>query len=316
MVSRMKIFAAVLFIAGFFCLVQASGCADSLIAATMSNDLKHVKALVSGGCDVNAYTPDGLTALHSSARYGKDTNILKYLLNKGASVYATTSIGATPLMYAVAFNPNSNVTKMLIDAKSDVTARLKERHNLEKFYDIEIYGSKTSKSQLSSKLSNAGFGLLDMAIMSQNLATVSLITTKVKKQYSEEEQYNLNKLAICVNDDTKILKALFKAGIDCRQSIYGGELAMDASRYGKGKEWFELLLQGNGAIPVKELHSNLLIFGIQSETPLPPQSVGFILKTTNRFDIDGILEMAIKMPVNDYRNELIEVITKVKQGLL
>ena len=59
-----------------------------------------MRALITGGDDVNAAQGDGMTALHWAARHG-DVELVKMLLAAGANVKATTRLGSyTPLLMA------------------------------------------------------------------------------------------------------------------------------------------------------------------------------------------------------------------------
>ena len=55
----------------------------------MQSDRAAVRALLSGGDDVNAAQGDGMTALHWAARHG-DVELIRMLLSAGANVRATT----------------------------------------------------------------------------------------------------------------------------------------------------------------------------------------------------------------------------------
>jgi ankyrin repeat protein len=68
--------------------------------AAMGGDRAAVRALVTGGEDVNAAQGDGMTALHWAARHG-DVDLIKMLLAAGANVKATTRLANyTPLLMA------------------------------------------------------------------------------------------------------------------------------------------------------------------------------------------------------------------------
>src|SRR3954471_2903712 len=66
--------------------------------AAMNGDGAQVRALLTGGEDVNAAQGDGMTALHWASRRG-DLDVVKMLLAAGANVRAITRLGNyTPLL--------------------------------------------------------------------------------------------------------------------------------------------------------------------------------------------------------------------------
>src|ERR1700704_571466 len=81
-------------------LLHASADASRVADAAMGGDRAAVRALITGGDDVNAAQGDGMTALHWAARHG-DVDLVRMLIAAGASVKATTRLGNyTPLLMA------------------------------------------------------------------------------------------------------------------------------------------------------------------------------------------------------------------------
>jgi uncharacterized protein len=81
-------------------LLHAAPDASRVADAAMDGDRAAVRALLTGGDDVNAAQGDGMTALHWAARHG-DVDLIKMLLAAGANVKATTRLANyTPLLMA------------------------------------------------------------------------------------------------------------------------------------------------------------------------------------------------------------------------
>jgi uncharacterized protein len=90
------VFGSVLALSALLQATEGSKVAD----AAMGGDRAAVRALVTGGEDVNAAQGDGMTALHWAARHG-DVDLIKMLLAAGANVKATTRLANyTPLLMA------------------------------------------------------------------------------------------------------------------------------------------------------------------------------------------------------------------------
>src|SRR5260221_1003878 len=76
----------------------ASSDGSRLADAAMAGDGAAVRALLTGGEDVNVAQGDGMTALHWAARRG-DLDVVRMLLAAGANVRAITRLGNyTPLL--------------------------------------------------------------------------------------------------------------------------------------------------------------------------------------------------------------------------
>ena len=81
-------------------LLHAAPDASRVADAAMNGDRAAVRALLTGGDDVNVAQGDGMTALHWAARHG-DVDLIKMLLAAGANVKATTRLASyTPLLMA------------------------------------------------------------------------------------------------------------------------------------------------------------------------------------------------------------------------
>jgi ankyrin repeat protein len=87
-------------IAAMIGTLAASTDGSRIADAAMSGDAAQVRALLTGGDDVNGAQGDGMTALHWAARRG-DVDVVKMLLAAGANVRAITRLGNyTPLLLA------------------------------------------------------------------------------------------------------------------------------------------------------------------------------------------------------------------------
>ncbi|MGZ8898940.1 MAG: ankyrin repeat domain-containing protein [Limisphaerales bacterium] len=88
-----------------------------LAAAVEKGDRAQIKALLKSGRDVNAATPDGMTALHWAA-YKNDATTAALLLNTGANVRVTNRYGITPLWLACQ-NGNGAIVELLLEKGAD-----------------------------------------------------------------------------------------------------------------------------------------------------------------------------------------------------
>ena len=68
----------------------------ALVAASRRGDVVEVRSLVEGGLDPGMHTPEGWTALHYAAFYGRP-EVVAALLERGAPVDARHPRGVTPL---------------------------------------------------------------------------------------------------------------------------------------------------------------------------------------------------------------------------
>jgi len=115
------LFALVVLSALALASVGATSDGSKVADAAMNGDRAAVRALVTGGEDVNAAQGDGMTALHWAARRG-DTELVSMLLAAGANVRATTRLGGyTPLLMAAEMG-NAGAIDALIGAGADPKA--------------------------------------------------------------------------------------------------------------------------------------------------------------------------------------------------
>ena len=95
---------------------------DSPVAdAAMQGDIAAVRALLSGGADVNAAQGDGMTALHWAAERGSP-ELAEMLLYAGAAVEPVTRIGGYTPLHIAARTGSEAIARMLLVAGSDATA--------------------------------------------------------------------------------------------------------------------------------------------------------------------------------------------------
>ena len=95
---------------------------DSPVAdAAMQGDIAAVRALLSGGADVNAAQGDGMTALHWAAERGSP-ELAEMLLYAGAAVEPVTRIGGYTPLHIAARTGSEAIARLLLDAGSDATA--------------------------------------------------------------------------------------------------------------------------------------------------------------------------------------------------
>lgn len=97
------------------------GINENLIIATMGNNSKKVKELISKGADVNVKDVFGNTLLHSAAQFGY-YEIVEILLDNKADTNAKDENNFTPVHYAIA-NGHKEIVKLFLEAGIDVNAR-------------------------------------------------------------------------------------------------------------------------------------------------------------------------------------------------
>ncbi len=86
--------------------------------AAMADDAQLVRALISGGADVNAAQGDGMTALHWAA-FNRNATLARLLLEVGAGVEAGTRIGNYTPLHVAARSGAGEVAELLLEAGAD-----------------------------------------------------------------------------------------------------------------------------------------------------------------------------------------------------
>jgi ankyrin repeat protein len=102
--------------------ISAAAADIRLIDAIKSRNKSVIQALLQQRVDVNAFEPDGTTALHWAVRTD-DAATVEALLRAGAKVKAANRYGATPLSLA-ATNGNAAIIETLLKAGADPNAAL------------------------------------------------------------------------------------------------------------------------------------------------------------------------------------------------
>lgn len=97
-----------------------------LMRAAIQGDVARIRKLLAEGADVNALSPDGLTALLYAAG-GKSLEAAQILLVAGANVSRATNHGATPLMTASG-SGNLRMVNVLLKAGANPNARDADGH--------------------------------------------------------------------------------------------------------------------------------------------------------------------------------------------
>lgn len=88
--------------------------------------VRHIRALINAGADIEARNHDGQTPLHSAAAHGSPNNI-RILLERGANIEITAKNNWTPLHIAALLGTPENVV-MLLDARADPKMKAKHGH--------------------------------------------------------------------------------------------------------------------------------------------------------------------------------------------
>jgi ankyrin repeat protein len=104
----------------FLALASAAAAAPRetpLVAAVQTGDVKAVRLVLARHVDVNAMSPDGMTALHWAAQ-NDDLAIVEALLAAGANARAVTLYGIEPISLA-AINGNAPIVERLLKAGAD-----------------------------------------------------------------------------------------------------------------------------------------------------------------------------------------------------
>lgn len=250
-------------------------------------DEKMIMEAIKQGANVNEYTtPDGTTPLHVVAMTGKNPKAMQALIKNGASVFAMTSKGWTPLALAAYYNPDPTFIKILIAAGSDL--------------DITI----------------DGFDLLHIAVNKNTPAVLSaLLSAKVDKSYTKEDKSKFLVYTVNSSDNPQMLVALYKNGYTAAPP--NGSYSW-TSRYSdlnplfiaikkkKDLAWFKLLIQGHAS----PKSPDLLTFAIENNVSI--EIIQFLIKAGAPFTNEA-MQTAIDLPINAYRNKLIEILSKAKR---
>src|SRR5260370_30135208 len=101
--------------------LAAGASSDDYYKAIRSNDLAHLKSLISAG-DVNVKDRRGATPLMYAAAVGS-VDAVKLLLAAGADAKVKNTFDATALMWGIT---NLEKVRLLVDAGADVNARSKQ----------------------------------------------------------------------------------------------------------------------------------------------------------------------------------------------
>lgn len=261
-------------------------------------DEKMIMDAIKQGANVNEYTtPDGTTPLHVVAMIGKNPKAMQALIKNGASVFAMTSKGWTPLALAAYYNPDPAFVKMLIAAGSDV--------------EINV----------------DGFDLLHIAVNKNTPAVLSaLLSAKVDKDYSKGDKSKLLVYTVAFCNNPQMLVALYKNGYTAAPPNNYGYSNVDYrysdnidTRYAnlnplfvaikkkKDLAWFKLLIQGQAS----PKDPDLLTFAIENNVSI--EIIQFLIKSGAPFT-NNAMQTAIDLPINTYRNKLIEILSKAKRA--
>lgn len=95
-----------------------------LVGAAALGDLNIVDLLIAYKAEINAFGPDGSTALLNAAKYQRG-EVAYYLLSQGADVNIANKYGETPLFWA-AYYGNKNLANELLAAGADYTVKNQE----------------------------------------------------------------------------------------------------------------------------------------------------------------------------------------------
>ena len=102
--------------------------------------------LIDKGAQVQAKNPDGETALHSAATWGKP-DLGALLIKHGAKVDERDTMGRTPLMHAILGN-NAAMVRFLLDKGASVSARLDKNRLL--FAAAGFMGAQKMQNELAA----------------------------------------------------------------------------------------------------------------------------------------------------------------------
>ena len=104
-----------------FCGIRAASAEQAFVIAAANSKFTAMKCLIAEGVNINAQ-PDGLSALHESARMGL-LRSAKFLISEGAELNLLDKFELTPLMTACSHGKakGSKMALMLLRAGADAT---------------------------------------------------------------------------------------------------------------------------------------------------------------------------------------------------
>ena len=177
-------------------MVAVAGIALAAERATLADaaerrDRVAVRALLTGGVDVNATQIDGTTALHWAAHYD-DAETAALLVKAGANVNAANRYGVPPLALA-STNGNAAVVRLLLEAGADANATMK--------------GGET---------------MLMMAARSGSVDAVKALLVRSAKHDARERHGQTALMWAAAEGHTAVVRALIEAGADINATLDSG----------------------------------------------------------------------------------------------
>lgn len=158
--------------------------------AVRSGKIDIVKALLSGNIDVDAYDPNGNTALINATEFG-NKNIAEILIKAGANVNAKSKnkSEATALIRAAVLNVSPEIVKILLDANADLdvqnangfTALMLAAAN-GKLKFVKLLLSKGANPKLLNKRNETALDMASRTSMSNTEAIVELLKNAVQEK--------------------------------------------------------------------------------------------------------------------------------------
>jgi ankyrin repeat protein len=104
------------------------------MVASAHGNMEMVKTLLYAGADINAGTPEGVTALLYAVHRRQQATV-EYLVEKGADINHADQAGNTPLMVAI-LKQDMPVIRFLIDHGADVNAREGEEKGVKYYQNL------------------------------------------------------------------------------------------------------------------------------------------------------------------------------------
>lgn len=103
-------------------LFTGGGKSTPLAEAGRTGDLASIKMLAAAGADINARSPQKVSALSEAVFYGR-RDVTKWLLENGASVHDPVTALQVPILGLAAVRGDAAIVRMLIAKGADVNAR-------------------------------------------------------------------------------------------------------------------------------------------------------------------------------------------------